>query len=311
MRQARLHVPGIVHHLIWRFVERRWFITNDEERSSYLRWLGRALDESDWRCVAYAIMSSHVHIAAVAGHEPLAAWSRRVNLPFAQWTNDRLRRIGPVFADRASDYAISAPKVANTIAYIHNNPVRAHVVEHARDSDWTSHAAYINPVIPLRWLHVSEGLALSERERDTFDDFVEGHPPDPERPARRRLVTAVQRYGQLNIATPFDRQFPLVMRPFGRVRPDPKHLFELVCADLSVAPNEVASRRRARRLLEARAAMVHCGLACGLTGADISAVLGVTQQSVSWTARYGRRPEETCKRIFEQLRGEAWMELTL
>jgi REP element-mobilizing transposase RayT len=311
MRQARLHVPGVVHHLIWRFVDHRWFIPSGDERACYLRWLGRALTESDWRCLAFAIMSNHIHIAAVAGREPLAAWSRRTNLPFARYINDRLDRIGPVFADRANDYAVAPSGVANLIGYIHNNPVRAGVVPYARDSDWTSHGAYINPVTPVAWLHVDEGLDLVQHDRDSFDAFVEGQPPDPVRPKRRTLAAAVQRYAQLNIATPFDRQFPLVMRPFGPVRPDPRRVLALVCAELGLSPAEVASRRQLPAFRLARAATVQCGLASGLSGADIASVLGLTQQAVSWTARNVKRPPNICERVLEQLRSEVRAHLDL
>lgn len=311
MRQARFHVPGVVQHLIWRFVDHRWFIAGDEERACYLRWLGRALSDSDWRCLAFALMSNHIHVAAVAGREPLAAWSRRVNLPFARWINDRLGRIGPVFADRANDWATAPTGVANLIAYIHNNPVRAGVVSHARDSDWTSHAAYINSVTPLGWLHVSEGLDLVQHDRDSFDAFVEGQPPDPVRPKRRPLAATVQHYAQLNIATPFERQFPLVMRPFGTVRPDPRRVLALVCAELGLSPSEVASRRQLPAFRQARAATVQCGLASGLSGADVGAVLGLTQQAVSWVARNSKRPQAICERVLEQLRREAYAHTAL
>lgn len=311
MRQARLNVPGVVQHLIWRFVEQRWFIQSQTERSCYLRWLGRALLESDWKCLAFAVMSNHIHLAAIAGNEPLASWSRRANLPFAQFINETTGRIGPVFADRAKCYAIGPAYVANTIAYIHNNPVRAFVVQHARDSDWTSHAAYVNHVQPLPWLHVEAGLGLSGFERDAFDNFVEGHPPAPERPREARITRALQRHARINTATPFDRQVPLVARPFARVRPDPRRIVELVGASLGLHPDQIASRRRNSSIRAARIAVVHTALATGLTGADVATVLGISQQAVSSMAHKAARPVDVCERVFEQLEREVRVELKL
>jgi hypothetical protein len=310
MRQARLHVPGLVHHLIWRFVDQRWFIKSDEHRAVYLRWLGRALLESDWHCIAYALMSNHIHVAAVAGAEPLARWSRRVNVPFAQWVNDEHGRIGPVFANRAKDWAIANSKVPNLIAYIHNNPVRASVVSHARDSTWTSHRAYLTGESP-GWLYVDEGLALAEHDSRSFDSFVDGNPPFPERPKPRQLARSLVRIGQINLATPFDRQIPLVIRPFGRVRPNPQRVVELVCAALGERPAEVASKRREPRLAHARAAIVHCGLAAGISGADLGSVLGVSQQAISKTAHTVPPPRELCDSVLDQLRREVRMDLRL
>jgi hypothetical protein len=256
-------------------------------------------------------MSNHVHLAAIAGNEPLAAWSRRVNLPFAQWINERSGRIGPVFADRAKCYAIAPPYIANTVAYIHNNPVRAYVVQHARESDWTSHGAYINPVTPLQWLHVDQGLALSGHDRDTFDSYVEGHPPAPERPRPEPINRALQRHGVINTATPFDRQFPLVARAFARVRPDPRRIIELVGASLGLSVDEITSRRRNHWIRAARIAVVHTGLVAGFTGADIAATLGISQQAVSAIAHRAERPGGICERVVEQLEREVRVDLML
>jgi hypothetical protein len=131
------------------------------------------------------------------------------------------------------------------------------------------------------------------------------------RPKRRTLAVTVQHYAQLNIATPFDRQFPLVMRPFGTVRPDPRRVLALVCAELGLSPGEVASRRQLPAFRLARAVTVQCGLASGLSGADIGAVLGLTQQAVSWTARNVQRPQGICERVLEQLRREAYARVGL
>ena len=58
-RVARLTVPQSLHHVISRFVDREWFFASDVERARYLALLGRALSTTDWRCVAYCLMSNH------------------------------------------------------------------------------------------------------------------------------------------------------------------------------------------------------------------------------------------------------------
>src|SRR5437868_4699035 len=157
-RSPRWSLPGALYHCIWQFVDQTWFIQHAEERERYLFLLGRALKRSDWRCVAYAVMSNHIHIAAIAGKRPMSSWTLAVNSPFAGWLNKQHRRKGPVFADRAKDHQIRPAREGAVIAYIHNNPVEAGVVARARDSRWTSHRAYagLDPVPD--WLDVAEGL---------------------------------------------------------------------------------------------------------------------------------------------------------
>jgi putative transposase len=305
MRTARLHVPGIVHHLIWRFVDRSWYFGDEVERARYHDWLGRALGDSDWRCIAYALMSNHIHLAVVAGREPLASWSRRVNAPFATWMNQQRNRLGPLFADRARDFLVAPERTALLLAYIHNNPVRAGVVDSPSGCRWTSHRAYLALESAPSWLHVDEGLERAGFASSAdFDSYVRGEARDI-KPADLHAVAHIARKrGSVWAATPHEHVVPLVARPFARLRPDPTRVIELVCAFESVRLDEVRSRRRNPKLLAARCAVVHAGRMLGLTGSDLGAALGVSEQAVSRIARKTRAPSELCHRVIAQLADE-------
>ena len=170
--------PGTTYHLISRFVDREWFIRQQHERELYLRLLGKALSTSDWQCLAFAIMSNHVHLAMVAGTQALDTWLRRVHSPFADTMNRAYGRIGSMFVRGPKALPIDPAGVGSVIAYIHNNPVRAKVVERASASTWTSHPGYVGLQRPPRWLRVEQGLVLAGFEDPTaFDRWVE----DPQR----------------------------------------------------------------------------------------------------------------------------------
>jgi len=178
MRGASLVVAGHVYHLISRFVARHWFIKCEEERRTYLSLLGRALVLSDWRCFAFAVMSSHIHLAVVAGKTPLTAWMATPHAQFARWQNERQPgRIGAVFVrgpDVTELWSIGAGVLVN---YIHNNPVRARVVEHPADSDWTSYQAYAGAAKRPAWLDIETGSSLAGfRNVDTFRAWCDRSP---------------------------------------------------------------------------------------------------------------------------------------
>jgi len=313
VRRARVHIPGVVHHLIWRCLNREWLITNDDDRDRYRWWLGRALTTSDWRCVAYAIMSNHVHLAVVAGEEPLAAWSRRAHTPFALWMNQQHGRLGPFFAGRASDYALGPIGAATTIGYIHNNPVRAGLVTAASETEWTSHRAYLRLDPVPSWLDVDEGMRLtSSKSQEAFDAFVLGAPQPPERPRPGRITAAVSKLGQINEATPQEDRVPVVIRPYARVRPDPSRVLYHVSRMLCLDPQVIASRRRVPQIVRARLIVAHASRALGLTDSDVAAVLGISRQAVSLMMR--RRSsveqcEEVCRRIAGEIRVPGGSEL--
>ena len=96
-----------------RFVDRDWFIQKEQERRDYLELLGRALNASDWRCLSYALMSNHIHLAMVAGADALDVWLRRVHSPFADLMNRAYGRIGPMFVRGPKSLLVPASGVGS------------------------------------------------------------------------------------------------------------------------------------------------------------------------------------------------------
>ena len=308
MRTIRRNVLGVVYHVIWRFVDRRWFMQDSAERGVYLQFLGSALDKSDWRCLAYALMSSHIHFAMLAGSQALASWSRRVHSPFAAWMNEQHGRLGPVFAQSAKDHAIVPAKEAHLLAYIHNNPVRASVASTARESGWTSHRAYIGYETAPRWLHVDEGLARIGMSADDFGSWVDREPGESGVTAVERIGRTARHRGALRVATPSVAAVPLIGRPFAHVRIAPTRLIELAAELTDVDALLVCSRRRVSEALVARRAIVHVARAMGLSDMDTAESLGLSQQGVS---KIGARQLTHAERdLYEVLYERARFELS-
>jgi hypothetical protein len=152
---------GTVQNIIPRFVAKEWFIETALERNMYLSLLSGALENSDWRCFSYALMSSHIHLGLIAGRNTLASWLRPMHTLFARWMNEQRERIGAVFVRDPNVIAVQPDGISRLINYIHNNPVRAGVVANPALSDWTSHRAYAGQSHRPAWLDIESGLARS------------------------------------------------------------------------------------------------------------------------------------------------------
>jgi REP element-mobilizing transposase RayT len=171
-RLCRHYVPGLVHHAIARFHSGEFRLSDREERDEYLRRLASGLAKSDWKLLAFALMSSHIHLVVLAGLIAPRSLFQPVHSGFALWLNRRQQRRGQLFAERYKLWTIRRP-VGQLIAYVHNNPVRAGVVEDALASDWTSHTYYCARQASPPWLSLDVGLELSGfRRRDCFDAYV-------------------------------------------------------------------------------------------------------------------------------------------
>jgi len=285
-RAPRLIVPGLVYHLISRFVDREWFITRESERARYLSLLGRALAKTDWRCLGYAVMSNHIHIPAVAGENPLGSWIRRVNSPFANFMNREHARIGPLFVRGPRAFESPPSEVARLVAYVHNNPVRANVVQNAANSRWTSHRAYLGHDESPPWLDVSLGLRLCGfHDPQEFDKFVALHPSDPAREAVERGAIDVD-------PSALFREAVARRCHRGRDRPSARMVVEATALELGISPASIYSQSRSSALKLARHVAIHTASMVGVTGVAIADALDLTQSGASRALqRAGSRPE--------------------
>jgi hypothetical protein len=290
MRIARIIAPHVFYHLIWRFVDHSWFFTDDHERAMYLRLLERALARSEWRCLSYALMSSHIHLGAIAGRDPLENWAKSVGSPFARWMNRRHGRLGPVIADRPDSYAIASERERYVVAYIHNNPVRARVVASARDSNWTSHRVFERGGNGL----IDAAFALERWGFDSYsqlDAWVSGEPGESGVPDMRAVRKAARRRAAVEVATPMSpRTVPLVARSFVRKRVDPRMLVLVAANAVGVASRDVISRARNPHVVAARSVAVALADQFGVCGSDIAAALGVSAGAVTRIRQRPRTP---------------------
>lgn len=290
-REPRLFQPGVVYHLISRFIVHEWFITSDRERTLYLKLLARSLSRTDWRCLSYAIMSSHIHLAMVAGRDALHRWIRRVHTPFANTINAANGRIGALFVRGPRDIRIPDDRVGSLLAYIHNNPVRAGVTPSAAESDWTSHRAYLDLVRRPDWLHVDEGLSRAGfSTAQAFDEFTRCAPPDPMRDVLGR-------------AQPAENEDTLEQPKAPRTQTVPaSEVIEVVAEISKISVASLHSRRKGAIHVQARRAAVCCGDALGISGSAMARALGISQQRVSAILIHGTADNEVDDLVAATLR---------
>ena len=293
---VRQFEPGAVHHVIARFIDRDFLIPDEQARERYLSLLGRAMTESDWRCLAFAIMSSHVHLAMIGGRTPAERWLRRVHPPYAAWLNVRLARIGPVFTASPAIWVMRADQERRLVAYLHNNPVRAGVVAHARDSHWTSHRAYLGHMA-YPWLDTSAGLerlGFGAHELDAYVEAEVGYAP--EQAALDGIRRAARKRGAVEVGTPTAGTpiaAPLVARLSTHVRPEPDDVLRLVSEVVGVAVARLRSKSRERAVMTARTIALQCGRALGLSVASVASALGFSAQ---WGSKLALRQLQESER---------------
>jgi putative transposase len=177
-RYARFHVTGGLFHIISRFHDRRFYLDVEGAREKYLELLGMAAANHDSRIIAYCLMSSHVHLVLQLGNDPLGRLTKQIHAPFGVWINKQRKGLGAIFADRPRTVLVHAETHGMALLrYVHNNPVRAGLVERASDSGWSSHRAYLGLEACPSWLATEAVFGDNESEveslRHDFACFVD------------------------------------------------------------------------------------------------------------------------------------------
>jgi putative transposase len=161
-RQARLDVPGSLHHIMVRGIDKSKIFRDDEDKIRFLERLGQTVDEGKSSVYAWALMDNHVHILFKSGTYGISTVMRKLLTWYAQYFNRRHRRTGHLFENRYKSILCDEDNyLIALIRYIHLNPVRAKIVETVEQLDrypWSGHKSLIGKTNHA-WMDVERVLS--------------------------------------------------------------------------------------------------------------------------------------------------------
>jgi len=272
-RGPRFDAPGIVHHVIQRGVERRTTFVDDADRQDYLRRLDEILPEERVRCLAWVLMSNHVHLVLQTGDRPLAHAMHRLGTGYSLHFNRRHDRVGHLVQNRfRSRPARDDADAMGLIRYVHRNPLRAQLVDSLDQLaryPWCGHGALLG-VQPARRFHDATAA------RAFFGDT-----PDV---ARERLQ---QRMREGDMPETLDATPP------GQAEGEPWTKFlawrERVCAAHGIDLRDLTDGSRESAVTKARRVLALAGVdRLGLTAAQVGRAIGASTSGVARAIRAAR-----------------------
>ena len=218
-RIARVVAVDCPHHITQRGSNRMDVFLDSEDREFFLTTLRHYVDQTQSQIWAWCLMSNHFHLLLVPTiAEGMAKLLHGVTLRYAQHFNWKYRRCGRLWQNRYYSTPLDPSSHLWTVArYIERNPVRAGIVLHAEDWQWSSARSHIRGEHDVM---LAQPDWLETTERESYRQYV--NEPCDESEIRRATSTGWP-LGGLNFVARLESILKrrLLALPRGRPRKKP------------------------------------------------------------------------------------------
>ena len=175
-RASRKQSETKIYHVMIRGNERKNIFFDDDDRNQFLDTLRRKNRERLFSVYAFCLMSNHVHLLLNARNEEIGRIMQRINTSYAHYFNKKYVRVGHLFQDRFKSEAIESDQYLLAVArYIHQNPVKAKIVQAPGRYKWSSYNTYVKGTENANNIVETEMLLriFSEDMKDAKKHFIE------------------------------------------------------------------------------------------------------------------------------------------
>lgn len=143
-RTAREKSKTGIYHIMMRGIDKRHIFLQNQDYQQFLLQLQRAKKKSEGKLLAYCLMKNHVHLLMKEGSEEIGNTVRRINVGYALYHNFTHERVGYLFQGRFKSEAVNDDGYLYTVfRYIHQNPLKAGMVNTIEDYPWSSYKEYL------------------------------------------------------------------------------------------------------------------------------------------------------------------------
>jgi putative transposase len=142
-REARTKSKTGIYHIIWRGANRQEIFHDDTDWIQFLDILRKVQRRYQLVFYAWCLMGNHVHLLVKEGTEDISITMKRIGISYAKYYNWRYITTGHLFQDRfKSENVETITYLLRVVRYIHQNPVKAGIVNHAEEWKWSSCRGY-------------------------------------------------------------------------------------------------------------------------------------------------------------------------
>lgn len=144
-RTARERSQTGIYHIMLRGIDKRNIFINDSDYEKFIEYIKKAKEKTEFTAYGYCLMTNHVHMLIKTESEEIGNIVRRITVGYAQYHNIKNGRTGHLFQNRFKSEPVNTDDYfLIVLRYIHQNPIKAGMVERIEDYKWSSYSSYIN-----------------------------------------------------------------------------------------------------------------------------------------------------------------------
>jgi len=142
-RGARVKSKNGIYHVMLRGANKQEIFHDDQDCIKFLEVIEKYKMTSGMKVYAWCLMNNHVHLLLKEGNEELSITMKRIGVSFVWYYNFKYKTTGHLFQDRFRSENVETNKyLLKVIRYIHQNPVKAGIVNRAAEWRWSSCLGY-------------------------------------------------------------------------------------------------------------------------------------------------------------------------
>jgi len=128
-----------MYHVIFRGANKQEIFHEDEDCMKLLGIVKKNTIQFNVSIYAWCFMNNHVHFLLKEGDEGLSNTMKRIGVSYVSYYNQKYKTNGHLFQDRFKSEPVETDHYARTvIRYIHQNPVKAGMVDDLSEWRWSS-----------------------------------------------------------------------------------------------------------------------------------------------------------------------------
>ncbi|MGN0141776.1 MAG: REP-associated tyrosine transposase [Roseburia sp.] len=168
-RTSREESSTGIYHIVCKGVNHESIFETDREKRRMRLILERKGTEYELEIYAYCIMSTHFHLLVRGKLCDISSYISRSEIVYAVHYNKKKGRNGHLFQNRFHSECVESERYFwNCINYIHNNPVKAQIVERPEEYGYSSYQEYLEKNAKV--IH-RKAIKTCERKFQTIEEF--------------------------------------------------------------------------------------------------------------------------------------------